>query len=114
MNRDVVRNVERPEKNKMPVEEIRDGVTKEGPNGRCILRCATLAEPAQWFLSNHPVTNPSIAAIATNQKDNSIKSLKPKDSPHRRKAEGLFFYNLTLHPLLKDLQNVSIQILNRK
>ena len=92
MNRDVVRNVERPEKNKTPAEEIRDEVIKEGPpNGRCILRFATLAEPAQWFLSNHPVTNPSIAAIATNQKDNSIKSLKPKDSPHRRKAEGLFF-----------------------
>lgn len=79
MIRDVARSVERPEKNKTPVEEIRDEVTKGGPlNGKCILRFATLAEPAQWFLSNHPGINPFTAAIAINPKDNSIKILKPK------------------------------------
>lgn len=102
MSRDGVRNVERPEKNKTPVEEIQDEVTKEGlPNGRCILRFATLAEPAQWFLSNHPVINPSIAAIATNPKDNSIKSVKPKRFSAQKEGGGSFFYNLTIHPFLK-------------
>jgi hypothetical protein len=74
MNPDAVRNVERREKSKTPAEEIRDGVvTKEGPpNERCSLRFAILVAPIQWFLSNHPATNPFIAAIAINRKDNSI------------------------------------------
>lgn len=109
MNRDVARSAERPEKNKTPVEEIRDDLTKEGPpNGRCILRFATLAEPVQWFLSNHPVINPFIAAIATNPKDNSIKSLKPKRFSALKEGGGSFFYNLTSNLFLKDLQSVSI------
>jgi hypothetical protein len=76
MNRDGVRNVERQKRNKTPVEEIPDGVSKEDPNERCIRRYAILAEPKQWFLSNHPAINPFIAATAINREDNSIKKFK--------------------------------------
>jgi hypothetical protein len=109
MNRDAARSAERPEKNKTPVEEIRDVLTKEGlPNGRCILRFATLAEPVQWFLSSHPAINPFIAAIATNQKDNNIKILETQKILRAEGRRRVFFYNLTSNLFLKDLQSVSI------
>jgi hypothetical protein len=75
MNRDVARNVAQPEKNKTPVEGTLDEVvTRETPNGKCILQFAILAERIRWFLFNHLVINQFIAAIVINRADNNIKN----------------------------------------
>ena len=74
MNRDGARNVERQKRSKTPVEEIPDGVSKEGPNGKCFRRYAILAELELRFLFNPAAINPFIAAIAISRADNSIKN----------------------------------------
>ena len=91
MNRAVVPNAGRQEKNAIPVEEIPDGVPKEDPNGKCIPQCAILVEPIPWFLSGHPKTNPFIAAIAISREDSIKKFFHRKDSPLNT-AEDLFFF----------------------
>jgi hypothetical protein len=76
MNRAGVRNAERQRRSRTPVEETLDGVSKEGPNAKCIRRYAILAELKLRFLFNPPAINPFIAAIALNRAGNSIKKKK--------------------------------------